>query len=495
MPTRPNILLVNADQIGAHHLGCYGDTTGATPNLDALAARGVRFSRAYCASPVCICARASMYSGQYPHTHGKVAHLRMPLEPRPPLLPEVLAASGYATGLVGKTHFYPPSDPIGCEIAHITIDSHLAYELVPHDAYVRFLQEQGVLEEIGLTEFTPEACTAKAPLIRSLPERLHRATWTGDTACGVLSRFAADDRPFFLYCSFVEPHGPEPCPPEYEDKFAGKIREPITRSNELDAKPPIQRLVRDRGNEVLEGTYGSDHAALRRRFYGLVNLVDHNIGKILEELDQLGLREDTMVFFLTDHGELLGDHGMYQKCLFYDSCARVPLLVAGPEAAGDRVCEALVSQVDLMPTILELCGAAKDDLLLDGSSFADLLAHPERPGRPAVYSELYQNQFIPEGTLCNTKMIRTGRWKYVYYTDGPCDELYDMEADPHELTNLARSPEHGGTVRELRDRLLHWLAESEANRIHPAADNHYMTPRWDPTKDEQQTARAEDDCP
>ena len=485
MSRRPNILLISADQIGARHLGCYGNTVQATPHLDALAARGVRFNRAYCASPVCICTRASLYSGQYPHTHGKVAHIRMPLQPRPPLLPEMLSDHGYRTGLVGKTHFWPPADLIGCQEAHLTIDAHLAYELVPHDAYVRFLQEQGVLEEIGLTTFTPETCFAKAPLVRSLPERLHRATWTGDVTCRLLRQFSREPAPFFLYCSFVEPHGVEPCPPEYEHKFAGKIPPPAVFPEELDGKPPLQRMMRNAGNRALERTYGDDHELLRRRFYGLVNLVDHNVGKVLSELDGLGLRDDTVVLFLTDHGELLGDYGMYQKCLFYDACARVPLVAAGPGVVAGRICEALVSHVDLMPLILEMAGVARDGLLLDGRSFVRQLVEPTCTGQAAVFSELFQNQFIPEHTLCNTKMIRTGRWKYVYYSDGPHDELYDMAADPQETTNLAARPECAGAVRELRDQLLKWLADSEANRLHPTPDSHYMTPRWNPEKDEQ----------
>jgi len=379
---------------------------------------------------------------------------------------------------VGKTHFWPADDPIGCQAAHITIDAHLAYELVPNDAYVRFLQDTGVLDEIGLHAFTQKECLAKAPLVRSLPERLHRATWTGETACRMLRELSDGPEPFFLYCSFVEPHGVEPCPPEYEDKFAGRMPEPITRPGELDDKPAIQRVIRDRANAALERTYGSDYEALRRHFYGLVNLVDTNVGRILRELDALGLREETVVLFLTDHGELLGDHGMYQKCLFYDSCARVPLLAAGPGVIADGVSEALVSHVDVMPTLLELAGVGREGLLLDGRSFADLLADPTLPGQKAVFGEIFQNQSIPEDTICNMKMIRTGRWKYVYYSEGPCDELYDLSTDPHELRNLAAASEYGGKVRELRDELLKWLADSEANRLRPAPESHYMTPRW-----------------
>jgi arylsulfatase A-like enzyme len=476
--TRPNIVLITADQISAHHLGCYGDPAQATPNLDGLGRKGVRCNQTYCAAPVCIPARASMYSGLYPHTHGKVTHLRMAMQPRPPLLPEVLARHGYRTAIVGKSHFYPPDDPIGCQIAHLTIDALLAYELVPNDAYVRSLEQRGVLDEIGLTEFTPEQCRATALQIRSLPEPLHRATWTGDTGCTVLRQLAERDEPFFLYCSFVEPHGPEPCPPEYASKFAGKIREPITRLDELAEKPPIQRMFRDHYAKMLERNYGIDYESMRQRFYGLINLVDHNVGKLLQTLDELGRRGDTVVIFVTDHGESLGDHGMWGKCMFYDSCARVPLLVAGPGVECDQVCDALVSHVDLMPTILEMCGIACEDLLLDGCSILDLLRDPRRPGQDAVFSELYQNQCLPDGLLCNCKMVRSGRWKYVYYTHESSEELYDLAKDPHELYNLAIGADYRSTLDRFRARLLQWLSETEANRLHPTADSHYPLPRW-----------------
>ncbi len=481
--TRPNILLITADQISAHHLGCYGDLTGATPNLDALASRGVRFNQTYCASPVCIPARTSMYTGLYPHTHGKVTHLRMPLQPRPPLLPEVLGRNGYRTAIVGKTHFYPPADALGCEECYLTIDALLAYELVPHDGYVRFLQERGVLDQIGLKEFTSAECRATAPLVQGLPEQLHRATWTGDTACQVLRELSTSSEPFFLYCSFVEPHGPEPCPVEYASKFAGNIRDPVTRPNELEEKPVVQRLFRRHYREMLERNYGTDYEAMHRHFYGLINLVDCNIGKLLATLDALDLRDRTVVIFLTDHGESLGDHGMYGKCMFYDSCARVPLLAAGPDIATDQVSDALVSHVDLMPTVLALCGVDTRDLRLDGLSFAGLLQDPQRTGQEAVFSELYQNQCLPDGVLCNCKMIRTGQWKYVYYTFGPTDELYDLNEDPHELHNLASRNGYRDIVSHLRDRLLLWLAESEANRLTPARDSHYPLPRWRTSSD------------
>ena len=474
----PNVILLMADQISAHHLGSYGDTAGATPHLDALAAGGVRFDRAYCASPVCIPTRASLYSGQYPHTHGKMTHIRMPMEPRPSLLPEVLAADGYNTGLVGKTHFYPPGDPMGCDLAHLTIDAPLAYELVPQDAYVRFLQERGALAGLGLEEITAATCRATANRVRGLPESLHRATWTGDTACEVLRELTRRPGPFFLLCSFVEPHGAEPCPPEYEGRFAGKIREPIAKPNELDGKPEIQRHFDAYYRQMLEGRRGCDYESMRHDYYSLVNLVDHNIGKILQAVDELGQAEDTVVVFVTDHGESLGDHDMWGKCMFYDSCARVPLIVRGPGVAAGQVSQGLLSHVDIMPTLLDLCHTRPGDLLLDGRSFADLLRDPTSPGQTAVFGELFQNQCMPEGVLCNCKMVRSGRWKYVYYTHGPTDELYDLENDPHELEDLAGQPTYATQVERLRGMLLQWLAESEANRLHPTAENHYPVPRW-----------------
>ena len=143
MAGRPNVLLLCADMFGAANVGCYGDRSGATPNIDRLASAGVRFDRAYCACPPCIPARVSMMSGQYARTHGKLAHIKMPLQPQPVLIPQLLAELGYRTGIVGKTHWWPPHSDLGCDEAHLTIDTHLMPELGGNDAYLRFLQQHG----------------------------------------------------------------------------------------------------------------------------------------------------------------------------------------------------------------------------------------------------------------------------------------------------------------------------------------------------------------
>lgn len=134
--TRPNILLICADMIGAKHFGCYGNGAGITPHIDRLAERGTRFEQAYCACSPCIPARVSMMTGQYAHTHGKPAHIKMALRPAPPLLPEILSRHGYRTGLVGKTHWWPPADTLGCDETYLTIDTHLTPELGDVEVYL-----------------------------------------------------------------------------------------------------------------------------------------------------------------------------------------------------------------------------------------------------------------------------------------------------------------------------------------------------------------------
>ena len=478
---RPNILLITADQISAKQLGCYGDVTGATPNLDSLAARGLRFENAYTPSPICIPARASMVTGQYPHTHGKLAHVRMPMEPRPPMLAEILSANGYQTGLVGKTHFHPPDDPLGFQKAQFTIDTVLGYELGLKDGYLQFLQQQGVLDEMGITDFSKETFRAYRTRIASLPEKIHRASWVGEQSCQQLRAFAKGAQPFFMHCSFVEPHGPEDCPPKFAEKFKGKTPTPVTRENELDDKPAVQRTFAENYWKMMQRGYPNiDPEQMRCRFYGLVNLVDKNIGKVMRALDECNLTDSTVVMFLTDHGESLGDHGMWGKAFFYDSCANVPWICAGPNMPSGRSSGALVSLVDLLPTILGLAGISSDALQLDGASLWPQLKDPAALGRSAVFSELCQGQCLPPGTLCNCKMVRSEQWKYVYYSDGPEEELYDLANDRDELYNLASDQTQQHQIRHMRDLLLKWLVETEVNRLHPTADSHYPMPRYCP---------------
>ena len=474
---RRNVLLVSADMISARHLGCYGDPAGATPRLDALAGEGVVFEEGYCASTPCIPARACIMTGQYAHTHGKTAHCRMELDPCPPLLPEVLTRHGYNTAIVGKTHWWPAESDLGARETHLTLDTHLTPELGRNDAWIRFLEEKGVFK------YNADTWARDRRQLESdrLPRECLKVNWTGDQACRVLERFAREDRPFFVNCSFVEPHGDGSVTREQRRKFADRPMRPIIgREGEHENKPRVQQLA----VEAYATRYRRADA-YRRGVLASMNLVDENIGKLLDKLDALGLRENTLVIFFSDHGDLMGDHRLFEKTFLYDAAVRIPYLVRGPGIPGGMRRRELVSQVDLFPTILGHCGIEDNGLVLEGRDWRPLFSDPNYHWRDTLFCEVDQTVHlsgIPEISAAQAKMVRRGPWKYIYtlvngYETG--EELYQLEDDPDELDNLAHRPEQAARCEDFRGEILRWLVATEVDRLHPDPNQRYKLPEID----------------
>ena len=475
-----SILLLCADMAAAVHFSCYGGPAGLTPAVDALAAGGVRFTNGYCACPPCIPARASMMCGQYGHTHGKSAHLKMALAPAPALLPEMLAANGYRTGIVGKTHWWPPHAGLGCHDAFLTIDNHLSPELGEHDAYLRFLRER------GLFHYDPATWQAQKERIeaRNLPFACSKVNWTGDTACRLLEHYARGDEPFFLFCSFVEPHGGSRDAlrnaPEALRSRLEAIPLPAIIEDCGDHKPePQRRAVRELWNRD-----AAEKQAYRRDVFNDIALVDCNIGRILRKADDLGLGDDLLVLFTTDHGDLMFDHGCIEKTILYERAIRVPFIVRGPGVPRGESRQQFASHVDLLPTLLDYAGIPeRREWNLEGRSLLPVVRDAGELGREYLYCESEQTQHLrPLVLSCQSKAVRHGDLKYIYtLVDGHLEyeELYDLSADPEELDNLVPSGRFGAEQEHLRRELLRWLTATELSRLHPVAENHYRVPRID----------------
>jgi arylsulfatase A-like enzyme len=282
-----------------------------TPNLDRLAASGARFRRAYCSSPVCIPTRVSMFSGLYPHTFGKVAHVRMTVDPRIRMLPGCLRDAGYRTGIAGKTHFWPSDEVYGAEHARLTIDAHLSPELGEKDAYKAYLAGQGFGE-----------CRDES----SLPEEHCRTFWTA-RECASFIR-SDDQRPFFLFCSFVKPHPPYDPPEPYASMYAkAGFPPPVAREEEFATRPAFVRCRMDRAL-LADAARLQD---MRSKYFGLVTMLDKAVGDILDALEESGKRDDTVIVFTSDHGGTGSVNGRHQ--------AKAP---AGPQILqGQRACPLL----------------------------------------------------------------------------------------------------------------------------------------------------------
>ena len=454
---RPNILWVMCDQLRWDALGCTSGGYVHTPHLDELARRGVLLRNAYCASPVCSPARASWLSGLYPHATGQWCNYGPRVAGQPGCrmreqvvtIADVLAAEGYRCANVGVWHLGADEHPQhGFDAGWITY----RYHRDPNDPLVRYFA----------------ACDVSNPYRSGAPEvqrygpntlpfgtitdpRQQRTTWTVDRAIELLDDLAAD--PFFLLCGVKDPHPEMMVTPELLARYPqDQVPLPASRHDPLAGKPRYQHEAKFR---IPPGTL--DDRSYRRMFahyYALVTHIDAEMGRLLGHLQQLGVADNTVVGFSSDHGEMLGDHGFVEKCLMYEESVRVPCILSWPaRLPAGREVHCPVGGVDLMPTLLELA-AAPLPTPLDGRSLATPLLRGEEPAPAPVLAEIASQDAIYRGhrepeQLAAHVMLREGDWKYVRNRHD-VDELYDLAADPREMRNLAADPTQAARVADLR---------------------------------------------
>lgn len=438
---KPNILLVMADQLAAPVLPAYRHRVVKTPHLDALAARGVVFDSAYCNFPICAPSRASMLTGRLPHAidaWDNAAELPASV----PTLAHYLRHEGYRTILCGKMHFVGPDQLHGYE-------ERLTTDIYPSDfAWTPDYLKGPAYRPTGLSM---RPVLEAGHCVRSLQidyddEVEHR----GLQRLYDLAR-APHDRPFFLTLSFTHPHPPFVTAREHWDRYRHEdIDLPRVPAIPPDRLDPHSRWLYD-AHARGEYTVSEAHVRnARHAYYGMVSYIDDKIGRLIATLDACGFDADTVVVFAVDHGEMLGERGMWFKQTFYEWSARVPLIIAGPGIAPRRV-GAHVSLVDLMPTVLELAtdGRPLEPVdPLDGRSLVPLMSGAERGEDREVVAE-----YSAEGARAASRMLRRGPWKYVY-TRGLAPMLFNLEDDPSELRDLAGTPALAATEAALRSRAL-----------------------------------------
>ena len=436
-----------ADQLAAGALPAYGNRVARTPNLDRLADKGVVFESAYCNSPLCAPSRASLLSGRLPSRIGAYDN-GAELAASVPTLAHYLRARGYFTCLAGKMHFIGPDQLHGFE-ERLTTDVYPAgSDWIPD--WSRPLEERlpwyhdmrGVLEA-GVSEATLQLDYDEEVAFRSVRKLYDLAR-------------SDDGRPFFLLVSFSHPHDPFEIPQAYWDRYdEGDL--PRVGALSPDEVDPHSRRVR-----VMCGTDATelDEEAIRRArhaYYGAVSYVDDKVGELLRALELTGLREGTILLFCSDHGEALGERGLWYKMTFFEDSARVPLVFHAPERFASQRVAQNVSLVDLLPTLVELAGGpfeAADPL--DGRSLRPLLeGSAERP------SHAVSGEYLAEGTHAPCVMLRRGQLKYVH-CPGDVDQLYDLAHDPLELDNLAEHTELEAFRAEVGER---WDLDELHDRI------------------------------
>ena len=453
-----NVLFIAVDDLRPE-LACYGAAHMKTPNIDRLAASGLLFERAYCQVAVCNPSRSSLLSGSRPDTTQVFdnQHFMRPNMPDVISLPQHFKNHGYTSLSLGKIFHHSEREP-GDDPQSWSEPSWYHGEPYKH----WFTQES--LDYVKQLKTLPKAQQPKqlraAPFESAdEPDESYPDAQTATKAIETLKRLKADGKPFFLGVGFVKPHLPFTCPQKYWDLYPeNSIKLATNPERPKDAPEPAfhnHYELRTYGTVPAEGNI-PDAMALKliRGYRACVSFMDAQLGRVLDELDRLGLRESTLIVFWSDHGYHLGENGVFTKMTNFEHGTRVPLIVSTPgmKTAGQRTL-ALVELVDLYPTLAQLC-ALPLPKHLEGTNFAPLLEKPNQAWKKAAFSQYLRTGKPPY----MGRSIRTDRWRYTEWHDlkkKPAgQELYDELNDPQETTNLAGDPQYTEIAKELSKQLL-----------------------------------------
>lgn len=435
---RPNVLFIATDDLN-NALGCYGHKVVKTPNLDRLAARGVRFDRAYCQFALCSPSRSSLMTGLGPDTtkiYNLQKHFREVL-PDAVTLSQCFRQNGYFAARVGKIYHYGNPGQIGTD----GLDDAPSWD---HKVNPKGIDKD---EEPKLTNHTPDRKGIGSALVfyaSPAPDEQHTDGMVAAETIRLMEQHK--DKPFFLAAGFYRPHCPYIAPQKYFDMYPAETLEPIQlQPGETSiaptpaywTTPPNWNMTRRQTQEVLQAYYAS------------ISFVDANVGKLLDALDRLGIADNTIVVFWSDHGYGTGEHGQWMKQTVFEAATRVPFLMSAPsQKTKGKGCGRTVELLDLYPTLTDLCGLTNVPAKLHGKSLRPLLDNPAAAWTRPALSQVQRGQKVMGYSL------RTERHRYTEWNEGAeGEELYDYQTDPKEMKNLAKSPAHAKLKSQLQTAL------------------------------------------
>ncbi|MDR6551756.1 sulfatase-like hydrolase/transferase [Paenibacillus qinlingensis] len=435
MRSKPNILIVMSDEHAAHATGCYGHLEVKTPHMDRLAAEGIRFDNAYCNSPMCVPSRMSFLTGQHAFKVGGWDN-GSPLSSVTPTFAHYFEAAGYESVLCGRMHMVGEDRLHGFgKRLYDDMDSWKSYNQTP--------------------KRTPEArrgsnshVTQCGPGQGSWQE--YDANVADLTVRYLTSKAAAEEeKPWLMVSGLMFPHFPLIAPPAYYRMYdPQQLKLPSWTEETLEDQHPAIRQMRyafRNDEQVPEETVRTALAS----YYALITLVDDYLGRMLDVIDGSSLKDNTIVVYISDHGEMAGQHGIWQKQCFYESSVKIPMIIRLPESLGGRSISHNVSLVDLIPTIMELAGIQPPSRL-SGQSLLPLI-QGDLEGAPRVVFSEYHAQ----GMLQAAFMVKKDHFKYNYYVEYPEQpELFQVDKDPGELVNLAGRADMAGKLQEMHRELL-----------------------------------------
>lgn len=511
MASKRNILLIITDQHRADHLGCYGNTVVQTPAIDALAEKGIRFDKFYVATPICMPNRATLMTGRMPSLHG-VRHNGIPLSLNATTFVDVLRVSGYKTALVGKGHLQnisgkaiktglpqenpglrlPPdglkesrqgnlSRPIyNQELPKTWQDDnfdlvlpfygfeHVSLVVGHGDGvtghYSRWLRDRYANPEtlIGPNNALPSDTACPQAWRTRVPEELYSTSYIADETCRLLSEYAGSDKPFFLQCSFPDPHHPFTPPGRYWGMYnPNEIALPQAFHHPNTSIPPHLAVLHADLNEgradatgnTVAGVSAEEAKAAIALTYGSITMIDGAVGRIVATLTELGLSDDTLVIFTSDHGDMMGDHKLLLKgALHYQGLVRVPCIWADPSQPGlPSVTSNLCGTLDFAPSILKYAGIAPVNGM-QGENLPDMASGES--DRSMIIEDNPRRAYMGLPSNFVVRTLMTQRWRLSLYSDVSWGEMYDLESDPNEFRNLWDCPDHAATREDLLEQLV-----------------------------------------
>lgn len=448
--TRPNILLLMTDQQRGDCIGADGNKVIRTPNMDRLAREGLRFRCGYSCTPTCTPARTALLTGMGPWRNGMLGYGKV-AEHYPVELPQALREAGYYTMGIGKMHWSPQRTLHGFHRTLLDESGRVESPGFESDyrAWFRGQAPKGTTPDdtgIGWNDYRAKTYV--------LPEELHPTHWTAQSAIDFLEGYH-EPSPFYLKVSFARPHSPYDPPQRFMEAY-----------REDDMPAPYVGDWADRhakhyenpNPSLWEGDLGVAQAKRSRRgYYGSISFIDEQIGRILATLEKRGQLENTFILFVSDHGDMTGDHHLWRKSYPYEASARVPFLIRPPKSMnfpGGKLLSQCVEIRDILPTFLDVAGQ-KAPATVEGKSLLPLLRGQTAGWRPWIDLE----HSICYSPANNYSALIDGRYKYIYHAQHGEEQFFDLKGDPGELHDLARANERKKDMRDWRQRLVEHLKE------------------------------------
>lgn len=448
-PAKPHLILIMTDQQRFDCLGVMGNPHISTPNIDRLARDGALFRHAYASVPSSTPSRAGLLTGMSPWRHGMLGYYRV-AEHYPYEMPRMLRESGYYTFAVGKLHYAPQRNLHGFHGALLDESGR-----VESADFVSDYRQWFAMEAPGQDpDATGIGWNDHQGATYVLDERLHPTRWTGDQAIRFIENYDLD-QPLFLKVSFARPHSPYDPPQRYADMYRDKEVLPPRIGDwcgRFADRPPKK--------DAAFGDYGLDHALESRRYYyGAITFVDDQIGRIIEALKEKGIYDNALIVFLSDHGDMLGDHHHWRKTYGYEGSAHIPFIVKPPRGwawphDGMVTLDQVVEVRDVLPTFLDMAGVRQPSEM-DGMSVLPLLRNASAPWRPYIDME-HSAFYEPDNYWAG---LTDGRMKYLWFFRTGEEQLFDLAADPGEEKNLAGESAYSGELLKWRRAMTDHLSE------------------------------------